>query len=129
MQRIVAGLPREYAGSKIPVIIFTKQGGQWLERIADSGCDAVGLDWTTDIGDARKRIGDRVALQGNMDPAMLHASPARIRQEVAAILASYGRGNGHVFNLGHGITPEVKPEHARVFIESVHELSAAYHAG
>ncbi len=128
MQRIVAGLPSEYDGNRIPVIIFTKQGGQWLERIAGSGCDAVGLDWTTDIGEARGRVGDRVALQGNMDPAMLHASPKRIRQEVAAILASFGHGTGHVFNLGHGITPEVEPEHARVFIESVHELSAAYHA-
>lgn len=128
MQRIVAGLPREHDGNKVPVILFTKQGGQWLEQIAGSGCDAVGLDWTTDIGQARARVGQQVALQGNMDPAMLHASPARIRREVAAILEAYGPGNGHVFNLGHGITPEVDPEHARVFIEAVHELSAAYHS-
>ena len=127
MQRIVAGLPREHDGRPVPVIVFTKQGGQWLESIADIGCDAIGLDWTTDIGQARARVGQRVALQGNMDPTMLYASPARIREEVATILSSFGSGPGHIFNLGHGITPEVDPEHARVFIESVHELSGRYH--
>jgi len=127
MTKIVQGLIRENEGRKVPVILFTKNGGQWLETIADSGADAVGLDWMTDIGAARKRVGDRVALQGNMDPAMLYASPARIRQEVADILSRFGSGPGHVFNLGHGITPEVDPEHAKVFIESVHELSAKYH--
>ena len=127
MQRIVAGLPREHDGRPVPVIVFTKQGGQWLESIADIGCDAIGLDWTTDIGQARARVGQRVALQGNMDPTMLYASPARIREEVATILSSFGSGPGHIFNLGHGITPEVDPEHAKVFIESVHELSGRYH--
>lgn len=127
MTRIVGGLQRESEGRRVPVILFTKQGGQWLERIADAGCDCLGLDWTTELGSARQRVGDRVALQGNMDPAMLYASPARIRAEVERILASFGSGPGHVFNLGHGITPEVDPEHARVFIESVHELSARYH--
>lgn len=127
MKRIIDGLHRERDGRTVPVIVFTKQGGQWLESIAASGCDAVGLDWTTDIAQARERIGDRVALQGNMDPTMLYASPSRIREEVAAILAAYGHGTGHVFNLGHGITPEVDPEHARVFIESVRELSPPYH--
>ena len=106
---------------------FTKNGGQWLETIADSGADAVGLDWTTDIGNARARIGDRVALQGNMDPAMLYAPPERIRQEVADILRRFGSGNGHIFNLGHGITPDVDPEHAKAFIEAVVELSPEYH--
>jgi uroporphyrinogen decarboxylase len=129
MQKIVNGLIRQHDGREVPVILFTKNGGQWLEAMADTGATALGLDWTTDIGLARQRVGNRVALQGNMDPTMLYASPARIREEVAAILESFGQGEGHVFNLGHGITPEVDPEHARVFIESVHELSARYHGG
>lgn len=127
MKKIVAGLIKENEGRVVPCIIFTKNGGQWLENIADSGCQAVGLDWTTDIGSARARIGSRVALQGNMDPTMLYASPKAIRAEVATILASYGNGPGHVFNLGHGITPEVNPDHVSVFVEAVHELSAQYH--
>lgn len=127
MDKIVKNLIREHDGRRVPVILFTKNGGQWLESIADTGADALGLDWTTDIGQARARVGDRVALQGNMDPTMLYASPDRIRQEVASILASYGNGPGHVFNLGHGITPEVDPEHAGAFIGCVHELSARYH--
>ena len=127
MQKIVNGLIRENDGREVPVILFTKNGGQWLESIAATGTTAIGLDWTTEIGQARARVGDKVALQGNMDPTMLYASPQRIREEVADILASYGNGNGHIFNLGHGITPEVDPERARVFIESVHELSAKYH--
>jgi uroporphyrinogen decarboxylase len=127
MEKIVRGLIREHDGQKIPVILFTKNGGQWLESIAATGCDAAGLDWTTDIGNARQRVGNSVALQGNMDPTMLYASPAAIRAEVARILESFGHGNGHVFNLGHGITPDVKPEHAGVFIEAVHEFSAQYH--
>jgi uroporphyrinogen decarboxylase len=127
MKKIVDGLIREHDGRPVPVILFTKNGGQWLESLADTGATALGLDWTTDIGQARQRVGGQVALQGNMDPTMLYASPKRIREEVATILASYGQGSGHVFNLGHGITPEVDPEHAKVFIESVHELSAGYH--
>ena len=127
LQQIVKGLIREHDGRKVPVILFTKGGGQWLEAMADTGADALGLDWTTDIGRARARIGDRVALQGNMDPTILYASPERIREEVGQILASYGKGSGHIFNLGHGITPEVDPEHAGAFIRAVHELSAEYH--
>ncbi|MCK7552035.1 MULTISPECIES: uroporphyrinogen decarboxylase [Marinobacter] len=127
MKKIVDGLIRENEGRRVPVILFTKNGGQWLESIADSGADAVGLDWTTDIGNARARIGDRVALQGNMDPAMLYAPPARIREEVADILRRFGSGSGHIFNLGHGITPDVDPEHAKAFIEAVVELSPEYH--
>ena len=127
MQKIVAGLVKENEGRKVPCIIFTKNGGQWLESIAHSGCQAVGLDWTTEIGIARARIGSKVALQGNMDPSMLYASPAAIRQEVGNILASFGEGEGHVFNLGHGITPEVDPVHVSVFVEAVHELSSQYH--
>ncbi|TRX74713.1 uroporphyrinogen decarboxylase [Pseudomonas mangiferae] len=129
MQRIVDGLIREQDGRRVPVILFTKNGGLWLESMAASGADALGLDWTCDIGDARRRVGERVALQGNMDPSVLYAQPATIRAEVARILASYGPGPGHVFNLGHGITPEVDPAHAGAFIEAVHELSAAYHQG
>jgi uroporphyrinogen decarboxylase len=124
MKRIVKQLCRESEGRRVPVILFTKGGGQWLEAMVDSDCDALGLDWTTDIGEARQRVGSRVALQGNMDPAVLHASPAAIQAEVRRILDCYGAYPGHVFNLGHGITPEVSPDNARVFIESVHELSA-----
>ncbi|WP_414631419.1 uroporphyrinogen decarboxylase [Arsukibacterium sp. UBA3155] len=127
MQTIVNGLTREADGRKVPVTLFTKNGGQWLEVIAATGCDAVGLDWTTDIGNARTRIGDKVALQGNMDPSLLLGSPERIRQEVQSILDSYGQGTGHVFNLGHGITPDVDPEKAGVFIDAVQSLSRTYH--
>ena len=127
MQQIVAGLTREADGRKVPVILFTKGGGQWLEDMAATGCDGLGLDWTTDIGEARRRVGDKVALQGNMDPSVLYASPERIRQEVATIMESYGSGSGHVFNLGHGIHQHVDPERAGVFVEAVHELSAKYH--
>ena len=127
MEKIVSGLIKEHEGREIPVILFTKSGGLWLENIADAGCHCVGLDWTIELGDARKRIGDKVALQGNMDPAMLYASPEKIRSEVQRLLESYGSGSGHVFNLGHGITPDVKPENAGAFIEAVHELSLPYH--
>ena len=127
MQKIVNGLIRENDGRKVPVILFTKGGGLWLESMAETGADALGLDWTTNIGDARRRVGNKVALQGNMDPSVLYASPQAIRAEVSRILASYGSGDGHVFNLGHGITPEVDPAHAGAFIEAVHELSAKYH--
>lgn len=127
MQQIVNGLIRENEGRKIPVILFTKGAGQWLELMADTGCDALGLDWTTDIGHARGRVGDKVALQGNMDPSVLYAQPERIREEVATILGRYGEGSGHVFNLGHGIHQFVDPEHAKAFIEAVEELSPQYH--
>ena len=127
MKKIVDGLIRENEGRRVPVILFTKGGGLWLESMAETGVEALGLDWTCDIGSARARVGDKVALQGNMDPSALYASPAAIRKEVERILASYGHGPGHVFNLGHGITPEVKPENAGAFIEAVHELSAKYH--
>lgn len=128
MTRIVEGLTRAAEGRRVPVILFTKGGGQWLEAMADSGCDALGLDWTTDLGAARARVGERVALQGNLDPCVLYAPPERIREEVGRVLASFGRGPGHVFNLGHGIHPQVDPEHARVMIDAVHELSRPYHA-
>jgi len=127
MERIIDSLQREDEGQRIPVILFTKNGGQWLEAMADSGADALGLDWTTDLSDARRRVGDRVALQGNLDPSVLYASPEHIRGQVAKVLASFGNGTGHVFNLGHGIHPGIKPEHAGAMIEAVHELSRPYH--
>jgi uroporphyrinogen decarboxylase len=129
MQRIISRLPSEADGRRIPVIVFTKNGGQWLPSIAECGATAVGIDWTTDITSARAQIGGSVALQGNMDPTMLFASPARIRDEVATILAGYGHGTGHVFNLGHGITPGVNPDHVTAFVDAVQELSPQYHQG
>lgn len=123
MAKIVDAVIRENEGRKVPITLFTKNGGQWLEDIAATGCDGVGLDWTTDIADAKRRVGDKVALQGNMDPCMLHAPAERIRQEVKTILDGFGEGNGHVFNLGHGIHPDIDPENAGVFINSVHEFS------
>ena len=128
MRKIVDGLTRVSAGAKVPVILFTKGGCQWLEIMADTGADALGLDWSTDLAMARKRVGDRVALQGNLDPAVLYAAPDVIRDKVAAVLAAYGKGSGHVFNLGHGITPDVDPENAGVLVNAVHELSAPYHS-
>ena len=127
MQRVIARLPAEADGRKVPVIVFTKGGGQWLNAIADCGAQAVGIDWTTDIATARVLVGDKVALQGNMDPSMLFASPQRIREEVGSILAGYGHGSGHVFNLGHGITPGVNPDHVTAFVDAVQELSPQYH--
>ncbi|SFX57667.1 uroporphyrinogen decarboxylase [Marinospirillum alkaliphilum] len=127
MEQIVHGLIREHEGRKVPVILFTKGGGQWLEHIAATGTDALGLDWTTELGDARRRVGHRVALQGNFDPSALFAPPAAIRAEVGRILDSYGPGTGHVFNLGHGINQHVPPEHAGALIDAVHELSARLH--
>ena len=128
-REIFAGLRREHDGRDIPRILFTKGGGSWLSAMADSGCDALGLDWTVDIGTARAQVGDRMALQGNLDPAMLRASPARIREEVRAILDSYGPAPGHIFNLGHGITPDIDPECTRAAIEAVHEFSAVIRSG
>ncbi len=127
MERIIQGLVRENEGRRVPVILFTKGGGQWLSRMSDSGCDALGVDWTTDLADARVQVRDRVALQGNLDPCILYSSPERIREEVARVLDSYGHGPGHVFNLGHGIHPDVNPDNAAVLVEAVHELSVPYH--
>ena len=128
MGRIVDGLTRKAEGRRVPVVLFTKGGGQWLETMAETGCDALGLDWTTSLADARRRVGRQVALQGNLDPCVLYASPERIRAEVARVLSEFGAGPGHVFNLGHGIHQHVDPSHAGAMIEAVHELSPAYHA-
>ena len=128
MKQIVAGLIREHDGRRVPVIVFTKGGGLWLEDIASTGCDAIGLDWTVDLADARRRVGDKVALQGNLDPNALFAKPAAIEAEVARLLASYGEGAGHVFNLGHGISQFTPPEHVTALVDAVHRLSRPYHS-
>ena len=127
MQKIVAGLTKNSDGRKVPSIVFTKGGALWLEAQAEIGADALGLDWAVDIGQARKRVGDKVALQGNLDPAILLSTPEAIEKEVISILASYGKGAGHVFNLGHGITPDINPEHVKVLVDIVHQLSKPYH--
>jgi uroporphyrinogen decarboxylase len=130
MQRILADLKRSHGGERVPCIVFTKGGGQWLEAIADIGCDAVGLDWTTDLGEARKRVGARVALQGNLDPMALFASPEKVAAEARRVLDSFGTdadgGNnsgGHVFNLGHGISQFTPPENVKVLVDTVHSHS------
>ena len=127
MQKIVQGLKHEQDGVKVPSIVFTKGGGLWLDSIANIGCDAVGLDWTMDIGIARQHVGNKVALQGNLDPNVLFATPEVIRNEVEKILASYGFGSGHVFNLGHGISQYTNPDNAAALVAAVHELSKKYH--
>jgi len=127
MAEIVQNLLREHDGRRVPVILFTKGGGQWLAELAATGADALGVDWTTDLASARAAVSGRVALQGNLDPSVLYAPPAAIRDQVGRVLASYGAGPGHVFNLGHGIHPDVPPEHAAAMVDAVHELSPAYH--
>ncbi|HGO7772180.1 TPA: uroporphyrinogen decarboxylase [Neisseria meningitidis] len=129
IRQIVAGLKRESEGRRVPVIVFAKGGGLWLESMAEIGADALGLDWTCNIGEARRRVGKQVALQGNFDPFALFGTPESIRTEVARILADYGQGSGHVFNLGHGINQHVDPEHAKILVDTVHELSRQYHGG
>lgn len=114
-------------GTRIPAILFSKGGGLWLETMADSGYDALGLDWQTDIGLARQRVGMKVALQGNMDPVALYANRDVVREKVKTILHKYGSGSGHIFNLGHGILPDVDPEHVKAMVDAVHEYSPPYH--
>ena len=116
---VVAGLTREAEGRRVPNIVFTKGGGAWLARIAAIGCDALGVDWTTDLRDARRAVGARVALQGNLDPSALFAPPEVLRAEALKVLDSHGPGPGHVFNLGHGITPDVDPERVAVLVDTV----------
>jgi uroporphyrinogen decarboxylase len=127
MQKIVNGLTREHDGRIVPRIVFTKGGALWLESQAEIGADALGLDWTVDIGQARQRVGSKVALQGNLDPAILLSTPAAIEKEVVNILASYGQGHGHVFNLGHGITQWTPPENAAAMLDAVRQHSQQYH--
>jgi uroporphyrinogen decarboxylase len=123
MKQIVDELKKTHDGRRIPNILFTKQASQWLEVMASSGCDALGVDWTIDIGEARARVGNQVALQGNLDPAVLNASPEVIRESVKTILESFGDHPGHVFNLGHGITPDIPFENVKVMVDAVHEFS------
>ncbi len=127
MQRLVDGLIREKDGQKIPVTLYTKGGAGWLEAMAATGADCIGLDWSIDIDQARARIGNRVALQGNMDPCILYSTPEKIDAEVADILAKFGNGSGHVFNLGHGIHPTIDPENVKAYVDAVHQHSIQYH--
>lgn len=124
MTRIVENLKAMPAASQIPITLFTKGGGNWLEQIATSGCDAIGLDWTVSLTNARSRVGHLVALQGNMDPAVLYASADKVTDEAVRVLADFGEGNGHIFNLGHGIHPGIDPERVRVLVDTVHRESA-----
>ena len=127
MKKIVAGLTKDNDGRKVPSVVFTKGGALWLEAQAEIGADALGLDWTVDIGQARKRVGDKVALQGNLDPAILLSTPEAIEKQVENVLRSYGKGHGHVFNLGHGITQWTPPENAAAMLEAVRKHSKQYH--
>jgi uroporphyrinogen decarboxylase len=127
LARVVEGLKKENDGRRVPSVLFTKGGGLWLEDMAATGCDALGLDWTIDIGAARKRVGDKVALQGNFDPLCLMGSPEAIVSEAEAILESYGKGSGHVFNLGHGINQYTPPESVDLLLKTVREISPKYH--
>ena len=124
MKQVIDGLTKTHDGERIPCIVFTKGGGQWIEKIAASGCDAVGLDWTTDLGAARRRVDGKVALQGNMDPLTLFASPEAVAKEATRILDSYGAADGgntgHVFNLGHGINQHTPPDNVTVLVDTVH---------
>jgi uroporphyrinogen decarboxylase len=125
MQQILAGLKRHDSnGTRVPSIVFTKGGGGWLEAMADLGCDALGLDWTVDLGAARARVGHKVALQGNLDPTVLLSSADAVERETRRVLASFGSGDGHVFNLGHGISQFTPPEHVARLVDTVHAASA-----
>jgi uroporphyrinogen decarboxylase len=123
MSKIVAGINRNYEGKTIPITLFTKGGSAWLEQIAATGCDAVGIDWTVEIGEAERRIGSKVALQGNLDPSVLYASAEVIKSEAHKILDQFQGSTGHVFNLGHGITPDVNPESMKALVDAVHSYS------
>ena len=125
MQQIVTSFKKHYP--QIPIILFTKGGGKWLKEMAATGCDALSIDWTCDLADARALVGDHVALQGNLEPSLLNQENSALRDSVEKVLASYGHGSGHVFNLGHGITPDIAPEKVAVMIEAVQEFSPAYH--
>ena len=123
MQKIVGGIHRQYEGRTIPVTLFTKGGAAWLEQMAATGCDALGLDWTVELGDAERRVGSQVALQGNLDPSVLYATPEVVEAEVKKVLDQFKGETGHVFNLGHGITPDVNPENMKVLVDTVHAYS------
>ena len=122
-RRVIAGLTKENDGRCVPSILFTKGGGHWLEAMAKSGCDALGIDWSTDLQAARERVGSQVALQGNLDPAVLFAPPEKVRSEARRVLDAYGSGPGHVFNLGHGISQFTPPESVAALTDEVHTYS------
>ncbi|MBA2709473.1 MAG: uroporphyrinogen decarboxylase [Tatlockia sp.] len=126
MAKIVNDLKTKHP--QIPVILFTKGGGQWLHQMAETGCDTLGLDWTCDLGSARAQVGNKVSLQGNLDPSVLLSNVDCVKSKVKEVLVSYGYGSGHVFNLGHGITPDVPPDHVAAMIDAVHEFSPAFHS-
>lgn len=128
MERIVSELTRNAGSERVPNIVFTKGGGNWLETIASIGCDAVGLDWTVDLGEARRRVGDRVALQGNLDPSALFGTPERVVSETLDVLKSFGHGPGHVFNLGHGLQPSTPPDHVGLCARTVRTDSTGFHS-
>jgi uroporphyrinogen decarboxylase len=128
LTRIAQTLPRGEGAGKCPLILFGKGNAPYLEELAASGAEGVGVDWLVSLEEARRRTGGKVALQGNLDPVTLYAEPDTIRKEVARTLASYGHGSGHVFNLGHGMSPDMNPEHVKVLVDAVHELSRPYHA-
>ena len=128
-KRVMAQVKTEHEGVRIPRILFTKGGGLWLDEIADAGADVVGLDWTMNLGQARARVGQRVALQGNLDPNVLFAPPEAIREQVRAVLDAFGPGPGHVFNLGHGISQFTPPESVSVLVDEVHAHSRRMRAG
>ena len=127
LEKIVNGLHRSYDGKTIPVVLFCKGCNSHLEALADTGCDGLGVDWTITLAEAKARVGERVALQGNLDPAIMLTNPDIIESQVKSTLASFGEGHGHVFNLGHGITPEVDPHHMTVLTQSVSQFSPAWH--
>ena len=127
LTQICNALTREFNGTLIPRVVFTKGGGQWLETLAETGADALGLDWSTDMAGARNRVGDRVGLQGNMDPAILLTNPDVIQREVGEVLSGFGEGSGHVFNLGHGVSQFTPPENVLALVEAVHDQSPKYH--
>ena len=127
LTRIAQDLPRGEGAERTPLILFGKGNAPYLEELAMSGAEGIGVDWLVSLEEARRRTGGKVALQGNLDPTVLYAKPDAIRAEVGAALESYGKGNGHVFNLGHGISPDVNPEHLKVLIDAVHALSWPYH--
>jgi uroporphyrinogen decarboxylase len=128
LEKIVSGLKRSYDGAVVPVVLFCKGCNSHLEALADTGCDGLGVDWTITLAEAKARVGERVSLQGNLDPAIMLSNPQVIEDQVKETLASFGSGGGHVFNLGHGITPEVNPEHMTVLTEAVRNYSPAWHS-
>ena len=127
MKIICEHLKNEHSEVKVPVILFTKGADKWNEKIVEADCDAISIDWNSNIGQVRERIGKRVAIQGNMEPRILKESEKKIVDEVESILRSYGSGSGHVFNLGHGITPDIEPDKVGILVDAVHNLSRQYH--